>query len=104
MQLRVWWCPQIPCKAFHWPVTSLVEGRMLLDALAQYDLFQLEHNIKPDFCNAGGLQVFDPEDDHDGPNGSWSDWYDDDGRSIDDFTLDELRAMQAEAVRAVTAN
>lgn len=68
MQLRVWWIPQVPGEAFNVDVESAKEGVKILDTLAFYDLFQLEHNIKPDYANAGGLQMF--EDDE------WVDWYD----------------------------
>ena len=74
--LRVWWIPQVPGKPFHVPVESVEEGVKMMRVLADYDAFQFEHNIKPDYCNAGGLMMFDPEDDTDGPNGSWTDWYD----------------------------
>lgn len=48
----------------------------MMNVLAEYDMFQYDNNIKPDYCNAGGLQCFDPDDDTDDPNGSWTDWYD----------------------------
>ena len=51
--LRVWWIPQVPMKAFHVPVADLAEAKLVIDTLAKYDLFQLENKIKPDFCNAG---------------------------------------------------
>jgi hypothetical protein len=51
---------------------------LLLSTLAQYDLFQLENNIKPDFCNAGGLVV--AEDCGEGLE--WCDWYDDEGNDV----------------------
>jgi len=82
--LRVWWCPQIPCKAFTAHVTTLAEAKLLLTTLADYDLFQLSHNIKPDYANAGGLSVFDGE--------SWIDWRDVNGDEVDDFTMDMLRS------------
>ena len=75
--LRVWWIPQVPGKAFHVPVESLNEACIVLDTLARYDLFQLENNIKPDFSNAGGLQVF--------KDGEWVDWESDTGESIDEW-------------------
>ena len=34
-------------------------AKFLMDTLADYDLFQLEHNIKPDYSNAGGIEVFE---------------------------------------------
>lgn len=98
--LKVWWIPQIPMTGFEAPVSSLVEARLLLDALADYDLFQLRHNVRGDYANAGGLMVFDANDDEDGskdePKGSWVEWYDDDGKDIDDYTLSELRDLAGE--------
>jgi hypothetical protein len=74
--LRVWWIPQIPMEPFRQDVANLQEAKLLLTTLARYDLFQLENNIKPDFSNAGGLEVWDGSE--------WSDWYDDEGRDIDE--------------------
>lgn len=74
-KLRVWWKPQIPMKSFYVDVSSVEEGVKIMDTLTQYDIFQYENNIKPDYCNAGGLMIFDPKDDIDGPNGSWVDWF-----------------------------
>ena len=76
MKLRIWWIPQIPGKAFTVMVSSVEEGVKLLDVLADYDDFQLQNNIKPDYSNAGGLQAFDPDDKEEGPGGSWVDWFD----------------------------
>jgi hypothetical protein len=74
-KLRVWWIPQVPMNSFFVEVASLEEGVKILDVLAQYDMFQYASNIKPDYSNAGGLQVFDPNDDYDSPEGSWVDWF-----------------------------
>lgn len=76
VRLRVWWIPQVPGKPFHVSVGSVAEGVKMMNTLASYDLFQFENNIKPDYCNAGGLQLFDATDTKDGPDGSWVDWYD----------------------------
>jgi hypothetical protein len=76
--LQVWWIPQIPMKAFEVSVTSVNEGANILHVLADYDLFQLKNNIKPDFSNAGGLNVFE--------DGEWSTWYHPDtGEDIDEW-------------------
>lgn len=74
--LRVWWIPQIPGKPFYVNVSSVAEGVKLMDVLAKYDAFQLEHNIKPDYSNAGGLEMKDAD-------GYWSDWYDEES-GLDD--------------------
>lgn len=78
-QLRVWWIPQIPMQPFHVPVRDIEQANFLLSALAKYDLFQLEHNIKPDYSNAGGLEVFE--------DGEWCEWYDEEGYDIDQHFL-----------------
>jgi hypothetical protein len=77
LKLRVWWIPQVPMEAFRVPVKSIDEAKLLLDTLAKYDIFQYEHNVKPDFANAGGLEMYDEE------NGEWCEWYNDDGDDID---------------------
>ena len=64
--LKVWWIPQVPCEAFEVPVNSVEQGAILLNVLAEYDAFQLINNIKPDYCNAGGLMQFDGSE--------WEDW------------------------------
>ncbi len=78
MKMRVWHIPQIPVKAFHVPVKSPDEAVIMLNALADYDIFQLENNIKPDYFNAQGLEVF--EDDE------WIEWYNDDGEDIHEYS------------------
>lgn len=66
--LRVWWIPQIPGETFEVAVASVEEGALLLDTLARYDRFQFKNKVKPDYSNAGGLQVYD--------EGEWIDWED----------------------------
>lgn len=63
-------------QPFFVSVESVAEGVKLMRVLADYDRFQFDHNIKPDYSNVGGIQVFDPEDATDGPDGSWTDWCD----------------------------
>lgn len=75
--LQVWWIPQIPGKPFTVRVKDTDQAILLLTTLAAYDMFQYQNRIKPDYCNAGGLSVFE--------DGEWTDWYNDDGQSIDDL-------------------
>ncbi len=75
--LRVWWIPQVPMKAFRVPVKDIKEAQKILDILAEYDLFQLENRVKGDYANVGGLEVF--------ADGEWGEWYDDDGNCIDEL-------------------
>lgn len=72
--MQVWWIPQIPGKAFEVPITSVEDGVRIINILAQYDLFQYNNHIKPDYCNTGGIRVW-CEDNGKGESG-WNDWYD----------------------------
>jgi hypothetical protein len=75
--LKVWWIPQIPDdQPFEYPVKNIQEAKKILDILAEYDLYQCEHNIKPDYSNVGGLQVFE--------DGEWIEWMNMDGYDIDE--------------------
>lgn len=76
MKFRVWWIPQLGVKAFCVPVDTISEGVKLLQVLADYDKFQLDNRVKGDYCNTGGIQMFDESDDTDTPQGSWVDWCD----------------------------
>lgn len=55
-------------KAFEVEISTLAEGAKLLDVLANYDAFQFENNVKPDYCNSGGIVMLE--------DGEWVDWYD----------------------------
>lgn len=69
-KLRVWWIPQVGIEeTFHIPVSSPEEGKKFLDVLAAYDLFQLQNKVRPGFCNTGGLEIFDEEEQ------DWCDWW-----------------------------
>jgi len=78
--LQVWWIPQIPMEAFNVSVKNVDEACLLLVTLAAYDLFQLKHRVKPDFSNAGGLNIFE--------DGEWIEWYDE---KEDEYINDYLR-------------
>lgn len=69
-RLRVWWIPHVGnCNTFYVSVKSVEDGKRLLDTLAAYDALQLQNNIKPDYCNTGGLEIFDETE------CEWNDWY-----------------------------
>lgn len=66
-ELRVWWIPQVPMSdPFIVKVATVAEGAKIIEVLANYDLYQLRRRIKPDYCNMGGLQMFE--------DGEWTDW------------------------------
>ncbi len=56
--LRVWWISQIPSRTpFYTLVKSEEEADKVMDILAEYDLYQYNHDIKPDYSNAGGIEI-----------------------------------------------
>ena len=77
--MRIWWVAQVPVEEFHYPVDSLKEAFVMLDAFARYDLFQIENNIKPDFASAGGLHIWKGEE--------WEEWEDQNGDTISDYDI-----------------
>jgi Superinfection exclusion gene product 17 len=75
--LRVWWISQVPMKPFRVRVADLEQAAFLLDVLGAYDFFQYEENVKGDFYNVGGLEVFE--------EGEWMSWYDEEtGEGFDE--------------------
>lgn len=99
-QLRVWWIPQVPMNAFHKLVDSLKEARLLLDTLAEYDVFQFENHIKPDYCNIGGLQVY-CGDTPDEEGGGWCEWEDEENGGIDCIDSSTIKAIDADWAKGV---
>ena len=71
MKMRVWFIPQVGVEngVFYVPVRTVEEAKKVMDILSAYDAFQLQHNIKPDYCNVGGVEIYNEED------GEWEDWY-----------------------------
>lgn len=92
-QLRVWWIPQMPMKAFYVEVRNLREAVLILNTLAEYDKFQFDNKVKPDYANAGGLQAWNEDE------GDWWEFYDAEGRKIDDIPDSELDAAKWEEAK-----
>ncbi len=85
--LRIWWIPQAPMKPFIVSVKDLEQAAFLLKVLVHYDQFQFDNNVKPDYCNAGGLEEFDGEE--------WLEWEDKNGDNINEWT-DKQRENEKE--------
>ena len=82
--LRVWHIPQIPGKPFWVSVETPAIAKQLLNVLAEYDLFQYRNNIKGDYANAQGLEIFMGDFAHDGSG--WYEWHDaETGDNIDEW-------------------
>jgi hypothetical protein len=77
-KLRVAHYPQIPCMPFYVKVKDLEEAKKIINVLANYDLFQYENRIKPDYSNATVVEEFYEEE------GEWISWSDDE-TGIDDI-------------------
>lgn len=76
-KLRVWHNCQIGAvENLYVEVESIEQAWKILNTLWNYDLFQYKNKIKPDYCNASGLEYFDEE------GQEWCEWYDDDGLDI----------------------
>lgn len=58
-QYRLWHIPQIPGKSFKVESSNLEYLANLCDVLQRYDLFQYENNIKPDYVNISGIEVWE---------------------------------------------
>jgi len=87
IEVEFWWVPQVPMKAFTRAVATVSQGRMLEEAFALYDLFQLENRVKPDYCNAGGLEEYF--------EGDWTEWYSADGDTIVETVALDRKAWNA---------
>lgn len=82
---RVWWIPQVPMRPFYYPVKDVETAKVLLDTLALYDRFQYKNKVKPDYSNAGGLEIWDSS------KQLWIEYEDDEGRDIDEIIQQEER-------------
>lgn len=87
--MRVWWMPQvgIDCESFYVPVESVEEAKKIMDVLAYYDCYQMNNDIKGDYCNTGGVEVWDSE------ANEWTDWYYEDEDNYFDDVNEYIEAM-----------
>ena len=78
-KMRVWWMPQVPMNnKFEVEVSDEKEAAKIISVLADYDAFQFENKIKPDYSNMGGVEVFQ--------DGEWMDWYNEEYDDFNDYT------------------
>lgn len=77
-RLRVVHYPQIPCEPFIVEVKDLTEAKKVKDILANYDLFQYDNKIKPDYANMAIVEEFNEAEK------SWESWLDEE-TGIDDI-------------------
>jgi len=87
--LSVWHIPQVPGEPFRVLVTTPLQGKQLMDLLAAYDFFEFSQDIKPDYANANGLNVWEGE--------GWVTWENfEDGYTIDDYVIKDGKLVLSE--------
>lgn len=80
--MRVYFIPEIanPQNIFCKEVSSVEEARIVLDTLADFNLFEIEQKIVPDIAgNMSGLQVWNENEQE------WEEWEDEEGNNIKDL-------------------
>lgn len=70
-KLKICHFPQIQMKKyFEVDVKNLEEAQIIMDTLANYDLFEYKNKIKPDYSNMTILKIWDEE------ANDWLEWMD----------------------------
>lgn len=81
-----------------------------MDLLAAYDAFQLQNRIKPDYCNTGGIQIWNEGNEDES---EWEDWWmetdEDYFDDVDDYCeqyekADELKDFRSELFKQIDWN
>lgn len=95
--IRVWWIPQLGMNAepFRANVETLAEGKRLYHTLAQYDLYQYENKVKPDYANIGGMEVFNEA------TKEWEEWTNEDGYTVGEIDPDENEIVEHKSNQAI---
>lgn len=79
-EYKVWHIPQVPGKPFEIFCETFEEAVNIVRVLSEYDKFQFENKIKPDYANMSGLDQWDDEDEE------WYSWE----LEIDDEYFDNI--------------
>ena len=94
-EYRVWWVPQVgKSNAFYIPVETPEQGKQIINILSAYDCFQYNQRVKSDYCNTGGLEIWDEEY-------GWVDWYYEDDDGV--FDLNEFIDNKSEQSKFIKA-
>ena len=75
-----------------------VESMKIKNILANYDLFQYDNRIKPDYCNVTTIDMWDEVSDGEG-NPGWCNWTDEEDYEIDCYELVDGKAVLEECYR-----
>jgi hypothetical protein len=80
-QLRVWWSHPPHTEIFYISAPGVIEAKMMLGILADYDNHLVSSGIIHDINNVGGLEEFD--------GSSWIEWESDNGDDIWNHNIQE---------------
>jgi len=58
-KFKAWYIPQVPMKAFEVERDTAAEAQSALDLITDFSIFEFENKVKPDYCDAGGVAVWD---------------------------------------------
>ena len=67
MRFKMWYYPQVPCKAFEKEFDNLIDAVRALSLIIDYSRFEYDNRIKPDYADAAGVAYWDSND---------QEWYD----------------------------
>lgn len=96
-KLRVWWISDITVdKAFYVPVETEEEAKKVISILSAYDCYEYNQRVKTDYCNSGGVQMWNEDQQE------WEDWeYVTDDEYFDDIDeYCEEKSPMAEKLKA----
>lgn len=84
---RVSHIPQVPMKSFNVEVDSVKEAVKVSEILKEYDKFQYDNRIKPDYCSATFIEEWSDY-------GDGYDWY-----SLEDEEVQELLEHEVQVIK-----
>lgn len=58
-KFKAWYIPQVPMKAFEVECATAAEAERVLDLITDFSIFEFDNKVKPDYCDAGGVVVWD---------------------------------------------
>lgn len=60
-EFRMWYIPQIPMPPFTREFDTAREAQAALDLIFAFSFFEFENRVKPDYTDAGGIEIWDED-------------------------------------------
>jgi hypothetical protein len=76
---RVYHQSNVPCEPFYVSVENIEQAILILNVLANYDLYLQDLYLGKEFSNCQGLEQFNED------SQEWEEYYNNDGESIEDL-------------------